>query len=217
MSSQKESATSGATKARSTRATGASKRTQSGGKSKTAERPTRATSRPARATKPARTTKPARPRTAAAAGAEASQPLDERDIARAAAQAARIEHSRQLALAIVEAAVDKKAVMPVLLDVSTFGTYTDFLLILSGRSDRHVGAVADGIQEGMAKGHGVRTLGTEGTASGTWVLLDFGGVVVHVFYHPLREHYDLESLWLDAPRVPLQVPDEAMIPPQEAY
>jgi ribosome-associated protein len=148
--------------------------------------------------------------------AEAAAALDERAVARAAQQAQSIEESRQLALAIVSAALDKKAVMPVLLDVSNFGTYTDFLLIISGRSDRHVGAIADGIQEAL-RGRGARALGTEGTSAGTWVLLDFGGVVVHVFYHPLREHYDLESLWLDAPRVPLQVPDEAMIPPQEAY
>jgi ribosome-associated protein len=211
VSSQKRSATAGAAQGRGTRATGTTKRT-SGVRAKS-ERPTRATSRPARTPKP-RTAKPGRPRTEAASPDE---PQDERDAAFAAEHAARIEDSRRLALAIVEAALDKKAVMPALLDVSTFGTYTDFLLVLSGRSDRHVGAVAEGIQQTLAREHGARTLGTEGTGAGTWVLLDFGGVVVHVFYHPLREHYDLESLWMDAPRVPLQVPDEAMIPPQEAY
>jgi 23S rRNA pseudoU1915 N3-methylase RlmH len=58
---------------------------------------------------------------------------------------------------------------------------------------------------------GRRLLGREGTRNGRWALLDFGDVVMHVFYHPVREVFDIESLWIDAPRVKLQVPPEAMI------
>jgi ribosome-associated protein len=133
-----------------------------------------------------------------------------------AALAAEIEQNRELAKATVEAALDKKALLPVLLDLTGFSTYADFLVIVSGRSDRHVGAVADSVVETLSK-RGLKPLGVEGSAGGQWVLIDFGSVVVHVFYHPLREFYDLEGLWLDAPKLPLEVPAEAMVPPQEAY
>jgi ribosome-associated protein len=61
---------------------------------------------------------------------------------------------------------------------------------------------------------GRRPLGREGARNGRWVLIDFGDVVMHVFYHPLREVFDIESLWIDAPRVKLQVPPEARIETQ---
>jgi ribosome-associated protein len=80
--------------------------------------------------------------------------------------------------------------------------------VLSGRSDRQVEAIAEGVCEAVAA-LGRRPLGREGARNGRWVLLDFGDVVVHVFYHPLREVFDIESLWIDAPRVKLQVPAEA--------
>jgi ribosome-associated protein len=124
--------------------------------------------------------------------------------------------SRQLALAAVAAALEKKALEPVLLDVHELASYTDFILIVSGRSDRQVMSISDGIREAMARAE-VRPLGTEGQKGGQWTLLDFGDVIVHVFYHPLRDFYDLESFWVDAPRVPLQIPDDARIHVEEAY
>ncbi len=60
-------------------------------------------------------------------------------------------------------------------------------------------------------------LGQEGTGNGRWTLLDFGSVVIHVFYHPVREFYDLESLWIEAPRVPLEVPADSTISEPESY
>ena len=57
--------------------------------------------------------------------------------------------------------------------------------------------------------HGPLAIGREGARNGRWVLIDFGDVVVHVFYHPLREVFDIESLWIDAPRIKLQIPAEA--------
>ncbi len=136
--------------------------------------------------------------------------------ARVLPPSAEVETGRQLAKNAVAAALDKKALMPVLLDLSGFATYADFLVVVSGRSDRHVGAIADTVVETLTK-HGQRPLGVEGSAGGQWVLIDYGNVVVHVFYHPLREFYDLEGLWLDAPKMPLEVPAEAMVPPQDAY
>jgi ribosome-associated protein len=115
----------------------------------------------------------------------------------------------------IEAALDKKALLPVLIDVSALASYTDFIGIVSGRSDRQVDAIAEGILLAM-KARGRTLLGQEGGGSGRWTLLDFGDVVIHVFYHPVREFYDLESLWVDAPRVPLKVPPEAVMAQPDA-
>ena len=108
----------------------------------------------------------------------------------------------------IAAALDKKAIEPVLIDVCGRASYADFIVVVSGRSDRQVDAIADGVCTAMAE-HGRRALGREGARNGRWVLIDFGDVVMHVFYHPLREVFDIESLWIDAPRVKLNVPAEA--------
>ena len=112
------------------------------------------------------------------------------------------------AKAAVVAALEKKAVEPVLIDVCGRSSYTDFIVVVSGRSDRQVDAIADGVCEAMSA-RGRRPIGREGARNGRWVLIDFGDVVVHVFYHPLREVFDIESLWIDAPRIKLQIPAEA--------
>jgi ribosome-associated protein len=108
----------------------------------------------------------------------------------------------------LEGALDNKCLDPVLLDVHDLCSYTSYILVVSGRSDRHVESMCEGIKKTMRE-HGHYPLGTEGTKSGQWALLDFGDCVVHVFYHATREHYDLEGLWIDAPRVPIDVPAEA--------
>ncbi len=114
------------------------------------------------------------------------------------------------AKAAITAALDKKAVEPVLIDVCGRASYADFIAVVSGRSDRQVDAIADSVCDAMAA-RGRRPLGREGARNGRWVLIDFGDVVVHVFYHPLREVFDIESLWIDAPRVKLNVPADARI------
>jgi len=119
--------------------------------------------------------------------------------------------TRALALAL-----DKKALEPVLLDVRDLCSFCNYQLVLSGRSDRQVDAIADGIAAGL-KAEGLRPLGAEGARTGQWALLDYGDFVVHVFLHAAREHYDLEGLWSDAPRIPIDVPDEAKLPPGESY
>jgi ribosome-associated protein len=127
-----------------------------------------------------------------------------------------VAESRVLAEQAIEIALDKKALMPVLIDVSAMASYTDFIAVLSGKSDRQVDAIADGITQFM-KGQGRTIVGHEGGGGGRWTLLDFGDIVFHVFYHPVREFYDLESLWVDAPRVALQVPPEAMRVQPDAF
>jgi ribosome-associated protein len=121
--------------------------------------------------------------------------------------------SLAIAKVAVAAALGKKAIEPVLIDVCGRASYADFIAVVSGRSDRQVDAIAEGVCEAMAE-RGRRPLGREGARNGRWVLIDFGDVVVHVFYHPVREVFDIESLWIDAPRVRLQVPAEAKVEPK---
>lgn len=124
------------------------------------------------------------------------------------------ETNLQKALLAAEAALDKKALEPALLDLSEEDSYTDYLLIVSARSDRQVRAIADSVVEVMAA-HGYQPLGVEGRREGRWALVDFGDVIVHVFYHPQREFYDLEGMWVDAKHVPLQVPPDQRIRPHD--
>jgi ribosome-associated protein len=118
---------------------------------------------------------------------------------------------RALALAL-----DKKALEPVLLDVGQLCSFCNYQLVLSARSDRQVDAIADSIAIGL-KAEGIRPIATEGARTGQWALLDYGDFVVHVFLHAAREHYDLEGLWNDAARVPIDVPADARIPLDEQY
>jgi ribosome-associated protein len=110
---------------------------------------------------------------------------------------------------IAEAALEKKAVRLVALDVREVTSYADTLIIATGNSDRHARSVADAITEAVAA-RGERPLGVEGYDEGRWVLIDLGDVVVHVFQPELRELYDLERLWSDAPVLEIGGPDAAI-------
>jgi ribosome-associated protein len=112
------------------------------------------------------------------------------------------EESKMLALTVAKAALDKKAVNIEIVDVVGRVDYTDFLVLMSGRSDRHVLAVADGIEEELSK-LARRPTAVEGRPQGHWVVLDFGEVVAHVFQEEARSFYDLDTLWQDARRVPV--------------
>ncbi len=116
--------------------------------------------------------------------------------------------SKQQAQLALEAALEKKALNPLLLQVEGQASYTDYILLLSGTSDRHVQTVAEAVIEAFARKKR-RPIGIEGIREGQWALIDFGDVVVHVFYHAAREFYDLEGLWCDAPRVAIEVPAES--------
>jgi len=112
--------------------------------------------------------------------------------------------------------MEKKGVEPVILDVSGSSSYTDYILIVSGRSDRQVSAVAEAIEDELREA-GRKPMGVEGKRDGHWALLDYGELVVHVFYHPIREHYDLEGLWVDATRVHLDIPPDSRLSAVESY
>lgn len=98
------------------------------------------------------------------------------------------------------AAMDSKAEDLVVLDVQGISSFTDYFVIMSGRSSRHVQGLAEAI-EGTMRSKRISAAKAEGIKDGMWVLLDFGDVVVHIFYHEQRSFYDLEGLWHDAPKV----------------
>jgi ribosome-associated protein len=111
----------------------------------------------------------------------------------------------------VGAALDKKALDPLALDLRGISSVAEFFVILTGTSDRHVQAVAENVIDAF-KSIGIKTMGEEGFREGKWVLLDYGEVVVHVFIEPVREYYDIERLWIDAPRLDLDQGFEEMKP-----
>ena len=96
--------------------------------------------------------------------------------------------------------LERKALDVVVIDVRGRSSYTDFLVITSGTSDRHVQSVAKLVEDDLRK-EKMRPIGTEGIRGGQWALLDFGSVVLHVFHQFTRDVYDLETLWKDAPRL----------------
>ncbi len=90
----------------------------------------------------------------------------------------------------------------VIMDVRGISTYTDFFVIMSGRSSRHVQGLAEAIGDEL-NAKRVSSQHSEGLEEGHWVLLDYYDVVVHIFYKEQRKFYDLEGLWHDAPRISL--------------
>jgi ribosome-associated protein len=114
------------------------------------------------------------------------------------------ESARKLAIDIAAAALEKKAVGLEVLDVAGRVDYADFLVLMSGRSDRQVAALAEGIEEAL-RNTGRRPVNVEGKQAARWVLMDYGDVIVHVFLEDARSAYDLEGLWEDARRVPVKM------------
>jgi ribosome-associated protein len=88
----------------------------------------------------------------------------------------------------------------VVLEVKDLCSFADYFIIASGTSRRHVLALAQHLEEAFSRA-GVKPLGVEGINEGLWVLLDYNDVVIHIFFHTLREFYNLEGLWGEAPQV----------------
>jgi ribosome-associated protein len=106
----------------------------------------------------------------------------------------------QSAKPYVEAVLGMKAFNVVVIDVRGIASYADTFIICSGRSHRQVTAIAEFVERAL-KSKGIKPLGVEGLRDGHWVLMDYGDVIIHVFYEPIRTFYDLEGLWSDAPRI----------------
>ncbi len=107
-------------------------------------------------------------------------------------------------------ALERKAYDLVVMEVRDLTSIADYFIVCSGRSDRQVQSIAQGIEENL-RGMGVRPHSVEGAARGQWLLMDFFDVIVHIFYEPVREFYDLEGLWSDAPRAQLPEPYATLV------
>jgi ribosome-associated protein len=98
------------------------------------------------------------------------------------------------------AALDRKAIDLLVLDVQGLSSVTDFFLVCSGRSTTHLASITEAIRAEL-KQDGVRPLHVEGAPDSGWVLLDYGDVLMHVFLEDTRAYYALERLWGDAPSI----------------
>jgi ribosome-associated protein len=94
---------------------------------------------------------------------------------------------------------ERKAVDPVLIEVAELTSITDYFLIAGGTSSRQVQAIGRHLSSKM-RDKGIKAFGIEGEREGHWILMDYGDLVIHIFHQPVREFYDLEGLWSDAPR-----------------
>ena len=122
-------------------------------------------------------------------------------------------NTEELARRCAGYALDKKAFNVRLLHVGETSSLTDYILIASGGSDRQVQAVAEAIRLGMKDECNEPPIAVEGMTEGRWILLDFGNIMAHVFQQPIREFYDLDGLWVDAPEIAL--PEEQLEPPRD--
>jgi len=109
--------------------------------------------------------------------------------------------ARKLALLCRKIADDKKAENIVTLDVRKLSTVTDFFVIMSATSEPHMRAIADEISEKVEIETGERPRAVDGTIRGNWVVMDYVDVIIHIMRSDTRQHYDLEGLWSDAPRL----------------
>lgn len=109
--------------------------------------------------------------------------------------------ARKLALLCRELADNKKGEEIVVLDVRKLSSITDYFVIVSAGSEPHLRAISEEITDQLRNEHEVRPRAIDGNLHTNWLVLDFFDVIVHVMRTDVREHYDLESLWGDAPKV----------------
>ena len=109
--------------------------------------------------------------------------------------------SRKLARLCGELAENKKAEDLTILDVRKVSGITDYFVIATGTSEPHLRAIVEELTEKLREDHGLRPRAMDGTLQTSWVVLDFFDVIVHVMRGEVRQRYDLEGLWGDAPKV----------------
>src|ERR1041385_2706282 len=109
--------------------------------------------------------------------------------------------SKKLALLCRELADNRKAEDIVVLDVRELSSVTDYFVIASGTSEPHLRAIVDEITDKLREDHEVRPRAVDGTLQTAWIVLDYFDVIVHVMRRDVRERYDLETLWGDAPKL----------------
>ncbi|MGQ0810436.1 MAG: ribosome silencing factor, partial [Nitrospiraceae bacterium] len=120
--------------------------------------------------------------------------------------------SKATALAIARATLDKKATDVLILHVAKLTSVADYLVLCSGESERQARAIVDHVDQTLSAQR-VPPLSIEGGTAASWILMDFGDVVVHVFRKDVRGHYGLEKLWADARRVRLPAGNAVLLAP----
>ena len=108
--------------------------------------------------------------------------------------------SLNTAQSIIKILDGKKAINIKMLDIRELTTMADYFIVCSGNSTTQIKAISDEVSEEMAK-LGIKPIGREGFATASWVLIDYGDVIVHVFNHESRDFYSIEHLWADAKEV----------------
>jgi ribosome-associated protein len=112
--------------------------------------------------------------------------------------------SKKLAQLCRDFADNRKAEDIVVLDVRKISSITDYFVIISGTSEPHLRAIVDEITDRLREDYGVRPRGTDGNIRASWQVMDFFDVIVHIMRKDVRDHYDLEGLWGDAPRLEIK-------------
>jgi ribosome-associated protein len=109
----------------------------------------------------------------------------------------------------VEAAADKKGSDLVVLDVGDVLSIIELFVLVSASNVRQVRTIVDEVEQALTDHDGSKPISIEGLGDASWVLLDFGDIVVHVFLDETRAYYDLDRLWGDVPRLDVPVPQAA--------
>ncbi|WP_442505913.1 ribosome silencing factor [Novipirellula sp. SH528] len=115
-----------------------------------------------------------------------------------------VEYSRKLAAAAAQVALDNKGQDVMVLDVCGQTAEFDLFVLATGSSRRQLHAISEQIDDVLEKSLGDERLGIEGYQDSRWIVLDYGSVVIHLFDEETRDYYDLESLWADGKKIPLE-------------
>ena len=124
--------------------------------------------------------------------------------------------AKKLAFECRELADNRKAEDIAVLDVADVSSIADYFVIASGTSEPHLRAISDEITEKLREDHGLKPRAVDGTLQAGWLVLDYFDVIVHVMRADVRQHYDLEGLWGDAPRVRPRSKAKAKTPRKKA-
>lgn len=126
----------------------------------------------------------------------------------------KLSFSREQAIFIAQAAQDKKAEDVMILEVGDLTSLADYFIFASGESERQVRGLAAIIEKSMNMQYHLRPV-MEGKDTATWILLDYGDIIVHIFRTDIRQYYALEKLWSDAPQIPIPEHEHPIPPPSQ--
>ncbi len=111
-------------------------------------------------------------------------------------------NSKKKAIKAAKIAIDKKAKDIVILELKDLSIITDYFIICSGENPIQIKAIAEAIEDNFSKNK-IPPIGIEGLDFARWVLMDYGDIIIHIFSEETRTFYELEKLWIDAPRIPI--------------